>query len=250
MSQEFSELLTIKDVAAWVFPAEIKTKRRKAAPPPLQRGSVWKPSQVEQIWDSIIREFPIGSLLLSPRNQREAKQQPYAFGRQQQDEHRQEYDCDLLDGQQRCTAIALGFLNTWSVERRGMSSADALSEAPFALWVDIAPSALKGLPADSRQFLFRVTSRSHPWGYRRAEPSKTLPAFECRRARDEYKKVCCDTTVEFKAGKFLFIARGLGRQLHQSLYLCLLRVLQRTTIAHHYLLRLKIVYHTGRLQSN
>ena len=33
--------------------------------PELQRGLVWKPAQVELLWDSILRGFPIGSFLLS-----------------------------------------------------------------------------------------------------------------------------------------------------------------------------------------
>ena len=33
--------------------------------PALQRGFVWKASQIESLWDSILRGFPIGSFLLS-----------------------------------------------------------------------------------------------------------------------------------------------------------------------------------------
>ena len=60
----------------------------EVAIPPLQRGLVWKPNQVEMLWDSILRGFPIGSFMLS--------------------------DADdgkffLLDGQQRFNAISLGY---------------------------------------------------------------------------------------------------------------------------------------------
>jgi hypothetical protein len=33
--------------------------------PSLQRGAVWKPRQVELLWDSLFRGFPIGSLVIS-----------------------------------------------------------------------------------------------------------------------------------------------------------------------------------------
>jgi uncharacterized protein with ParB-like and HNH nuclease domain len=40
--------------------------------PPIQRGAVWKVAQVERLWDSLLRGFPIGSFLLAPRKQGEA----------------------------------------------------------------------------------------------------------------------------------------------------------------------------------
>lgn len=33
--------------------------------PAMQRGFVWKPSQIENLWDSVFREFPMGSFLLT-----------------------------------------------------------------------------------------------------------------------------------------------------------------------------------------
>ena len=35
--------------------------------PPIQRNSVWRVSQIEKLWDSLLRGFPIGSFLLSSR---------------------------------------------------------------------------------------------------------------------------------------------------------------------------------------
>src|SRR5208282_481496 len=36
-----------------------------ASLPALQRGSVWKPHQVERLWDSLTRGLPIGALILA-----------------------------------------------------------------------------------------------------------------------------------------------------------------------------------------
>ena len=50
---------TLRQIASWTAEdSEIQI-------PALQRGLVWKPRQVELLWDSILRGFPIGSFMLS-----------------------------------------------------------------------------------------------------------------------------------------------------------------------------------------
>lgn len=50
---------TLKEISSWTKDdSNVKI-------PELQRGLVWKPAQVELLWDSILRGFPIGSFLLS-----------------------------------------------------------------------------------------------------------------------------------------------------------------------------------------
>ena len=72
---------SICEVASWLIPeSEVQL-------PVVQRGFVWKVSQIECLWDSIFRGYPIGAMMLS-------------------------FDGDkymLLDGQQRSTSVALGF---------------------------------------------------------------------------------------------------------------------------------------------
>ena len=57
-------LRTIPQIAAWQInaksPAEIKV-----AMPAMQRGYVWSASQVEGLWDSLVRHLPIGSFLVT-----------------------------------------------------------------------------------------------------------------------------------------------------------------------------------------
>ncbi len=70
--------------------------------PDLQRGLVWKPRQMELLWDSILRGFPIGSFIFAEA----ADGQDY-----------------LMDGQQRYNTISLGF-----------------EESPLCiLWIDLEP---------------------------------------------------------------------------------------------------------------
>jgi hypothetical protein len=66
--------------------------------PALQRGFVWKPSQTENLWDSLLRRFPVGSFVLVPSENSSSAQ------------------FQLLDGQQRATAIAFGFDDPWAEE--------------------------------------------------------------------------------------------------------------------------------------
>ena len=66
------------------------THASKLRIPNIQRGLVWKPIQVELLWDSILRGFPIGSMLVL--------------------HHEDSFVPDeILDGQQRANAIINGF---------------------------------------------------------------------------------------------------------------------------------------------
>jgi uncharacterized protein with ParB-like and HNH nuclease domain len=52
-------IFSLKEIADWTKPNSI------VEIPALQRGLVWKPRQVELLWDSLLRGFPIGSFMLS-----------------------------------------------------------------------------------------------------------------------------------------------------------------------------------------
>ena len=85
---------TLREIAGWQLDPASTSNRIRVDLPKLQRGFVWEPVKIINLWDSILRGFPIGSLLLSeigdidtPENQAEQDQ----FW--------------LLDGQQRATSI-------------------------------------------------------------------------------------------------------------------------------------------------
>ncbi|WP_031599584.1 DUF262 domain-containing protein [Ferrovum myxofaciens] len=59
-----AHLLTLPEIAAW----QIAYPPAKVGPivatlPALQRGAVWKVKQIEELWDSILRRFPIGAFV-------------------------------------------------------------------------------------------------------------------------------------------------------------------------------------------
>jgi uncharacterized protein with ParB-like and HNH nuclease domain len=70
---------------------------KSTALPAVQRGAVWRPQQVEDLWDSVLRSFPIGSLLLIPYNPRLGTRSLTPA----QDIQEPKYKYHLLDGQQR-----------------------------------------------------------------------------------------------------------------------------------------------------
>lgn len=149
--------LALKLVAIAAWNSEIG--KNTVSIPALQRGLVWKPKQIELLWDSLMRGIPIGSFVICK-----------AIINQKKSEYDQaEYH--LLDGQQRVNAIQLGFDNFFSHKK-------ILNPKKSILWLDLDPG---NLPKDSsRNFLFRVTTTAHPWGYTRGDNEGTLGAGTVR----------------------------------------------------------------------
>ena len=156
---------TIYDIAKWQVELEEKISEEQTGGiqlPTLQRGFVWQPHQMEALWDSILRGYPIGSLLMS----KDHKGTKF-----------------LLDGQQRCTTIALGFKNPLESVRKSLLNIK--EENIPAIWVDLKP-----LKANQHglKYAIRVLTRSHPWGYRLNDHTKRLTMVEQKRALNYFKR--------------------------------------------------------------
>lgn len=133
---------SLKQIASWTSGISEVTI------PAIQRGLVWKPNQVELLWDSILRGFPIGSFLLSDVVER--------------NNHGKYY---LMDGQQRYNAISIGF--------------NTVPDARAVLWIDIDPPIIKN---STRIFWIKATTIPHPWGYKNDDESSRLNTSEKRAA--------------------------------------------------------------------
>lgn len=143
MSNQPTQFNSLEEIANW----QLDAKNAKVGLPALQRGYVWKPKQVETLWDSLLRGFPIGSFLVSESGIKR----------------------DLLDGQQRATAIAMGFYNPWEESKNldffSKKFKDVQKTVPV-LWLDLGVK--EGIPKGEKGdsiFLPRLVTQSHPWGY-------------------------------------------------------------------------------------
>jgi hypothetical protein len=124
--------------------------------PSFQRDAVWDEERVQLLWDSILKNFPIGSFLFSRIGEDSIEKigvkKTQIFRDEAARKVRQETgktEFIVIDGQQRAIAIALG-LRKW---REGDSA---------RLWIDL------GTPSDKDRedgrYPFYVCSILKPWG--------------------------------------------------------------------------------------
>lgn len=144
------ESFNLKEIADW----QLNSDQSHVELPSVQRGFVWKPKQVEDLWDSILRAYPIGSLLFSRMGDR----------------------LYLMDGQQRSTAIFLGHFNPFS--QNDVTKAWSIKGELPVLWVDIKPHTT----SYGSKYLFRLITRSHPWGYQASNNEAKLSEADRRQA--------------------------------------------------------------------
>lgn len=144
-----ARLFTIRDIANWQLLSTEGTK--KVELPALQRGFVWRPAQIEELWDSLLRGFPIGSFLLS---------------------HQEKHAMQLMDGQQRATSIALGHFDPWRdhADNAGFWAFAKDHDGIPTVWLDLLP---RNKP-EGQLFVPRVVTQSHPWGYKLANSKAVL----------------------------------------------------------------------------
>lgn len=165
---------TIDEIANWQ--KEIRGIKEEASPyeislPSLQRGFVWKPSQIENLWDSILRGYPIGALLMNQ----------VAIDKK-----------ELLDGQQRCTSISIGYLNPFKTNTT-TQLLNIQKNIP-SIWIDFKPvkDSINGT-----KFGIRVLTRSHPWGYQLKDNTKKLTTSDITNALTFFRKKAENAKISF-----------------------------------------------------
>ncbi|MBU2754169.1 DUF262 domain-containing protein [Acidithiobacillus sp. CV18-2] len=193
-----TKILSLREIAWWwlgdpLFDHLLESEGSVWADlPAIQRGFVWNANKIERLWDSIATGFPIGSLMLQLQEEKNDKYQSSTDrkvgaddnlgSRQKKKKGEQQYF--LLDGQQRATAIALGFKDVWT--NPSTENQETGKKGWRALWVDIGQTL-----NDDRRFLFRLTSTAHPWGYRddaaASEGPSRLSATAMREAHRAFK---------------------------------------------------------------
>lgn len=150
------DFFTLQEIADW----QLHNDKTQVELPSIQRGFVWKPKQVEDLWDSILRGYPIGSFLFSKSGEK----------------------LYLMDGQQRSTSIFMGHFNPYS-QNDATKAWSIKGELPV-LWIDIKPEAL----LNSSKYSLRLTTRSHPWGYQASNNDSKLNVSDRRKALELFKQ--------------------------------------------------------------
>lgn len=169
--------LTISELAAW----RKNEEGSSLLLPPIQRSIVWSNEQIVNYWDSLLRGYPAGMMIV--HRVEKGVSGASSSGRDADGTTRQanEDDFQLFDGQQRMTAVLLGLGSGQMRESR-------------RLWVDIGIEPNKG---SGLKFQLRITSTGQPFGYRLDAPnqkialSKRQDKWKSWKAlpRDEEKKV-------------------------------------------------------------
>ncbi|GHV79233.1 hypothetical protein AGMMS49944_10240 [Spirochaetia bacterium] len=148
---------SLLDIANW----QLAPNETSVELPELQRGFVWKNSQIEGLWDSLLRGFPIGSFLLSKNGDEKLF---------------------IMDGQQRATSIALGYYNPW-VNENSNQIFWSLKKVPI-IWIDLAPKE----KTMTQKYVLRMVTQSHPWGYQNINNATTLSVSDRRNALLQLRK--------------------------------------------------------------
>lgn len=146
----------LQEISNWQLQQDDSTNSVEL--PSLQRGFVWKASQIESLWDSILRGYPIGAFLLSKS---------------------EDDKLFLLDGQQRATSVAIGFYNPWRLDENKFWS---VKDVPVA-WIDLIPAE----KTITQKFVIRVVTQSHPWGYQRKNHNTILSVSDRSKALEIFK---------------------------------------------------------------
>lgn len=142
------------------------SNKKKLLLPPIQRGFVWKPKEIVELWDSLLRGMPIGSLMVSKLSKEQK-----ALSLDSKDRKTVLIDTEamgLLDGQQRTLAMLLGWPDSQSSQH--------------CLWIDLSENGQAGA-----QFELRITTKTQPFGFQRFSHSR-LSKHDRKQARDTYDK--------------------------------------------------------------
>lgn len=176
--------ITIKDFCSMIEPQEDK---EYFDIPTIQRGFVWKPYQIENLWDSLARNFPIGTFTIDDSSKNK----------------------QILDGQQRASAIVIGY--------KGMAGNTAFNMHGnfMRLFVDIAKPS-----ADSeKKFTFRLITRSHPWGYQLKDNDETLSVADRRNVLKVYDELGITKNLENEYLKYFEVKKKQSEFFSYDCYL-------------------------------
>ena len=170
-------VVKVVDWLNWASSSETKEGQWAVMLPMIQRGSVWKPHQVIDLWDTILRGMPFGGLMAShiPASSGTKFFRPLD---RKLDTLSANGGLSLIDGQQRTLAMLIAWPEVGTQMQR-------------RIWIDFGED-------DKFDHLLRLhfTSESSPLGYQRGGPSgeniRRLSLGERRTANAAYADLMPD----------------------------------------------------------
>ena len=166
------ELLNITSLVEW---RQAKDGSRLFLPP-IQRSVVWSNEQVINYWDSLLRGYSAGMMLVHrvTNGRSDAGHKGRDVDGMTCDAN--EADFQLFDGQQRMTAVLLGLGRGEMKESR-------------KLWIDLGTKPTK---ASGLLFQLRITSTGQPFGYRPDSPNQKIELGKRQKRWEEWLNNHCD----------------------------------------------------------
>ena len=158
----------ILTLETWLNMSAGRDPKYRVVLPMIQRGFIWKPNQIIDLWDSLLQGMPIGALMLSEMNTDEIHFLPLRSDDQSTTTQspKKKALLGLTDGQQRTLAMLTGWLP---------------QESSRCLWVDFGDE-----PPSGYLLRLRVTTHNHPFGFRRDNPNAKLSMDDRRCAKSAY----------------------------------------------------------------
>lgn len=156
-----SASVEVVSLAKWLDWIVGNDDERRVVLPMLQRGSVWKASQIIDLWDSVLRGFPIGSLMVSRYTG-----SAVAFDTKKRTEVRDAVA--VTDGQQRTLALTVAWPRPPSFE------------SDQCLWIDLSDNE----PLAGREWVLRATTKNQPFGTAQDNPDRKI-SWEDRRQAEK-----------------------------------------------------------------
>lgn len=147
--------------------------------PMIQRGSVWTPHKILDLWDTLLRGMPIGAVMAT-----EAKEETYIALANRESLDKPADAISLIDGQQRTLAMLASWPN---------STTNILH--PVSIWVDFADEA-------QGEYRFRLwaATGTQPFGFERAsmgsQALNKLARYKRRLANIIYGKESSKNTLD------------------------------------------------------
>ena len=199
--------------------------------PAIQREFVWKPEQIIQLFDSIMRGYPISSFLfweLKPENR--DKWQVYKFLEKASfgGSHNELANTDgvgnvalVLDGQQRLTSLMIGLKGTYMMKKKYKRWDNPEAWSPQRLHIDLLADPNLGEDAAESGMYYkfefmeetRVPNAMHHW----FRVGKILDYDEAKKFDDFLDEAEDSLSDEISKGQTKIFRRNLER-LHKAIH--------------------------------